>query len=302
MNFKPSPLISIVIPTYNHAKFLDKALVSIINQTYKNWETIIVDNQSIDDTYKVINKYKDSRIKYFKIKNEGIIAKSRNLGIKVSQGEWIAFLDSDDWWTEDKLENCIKNIDKNVDFIYHKLEIVYKKSKFFFQRKKIIGRELYKPILNDLLIGEIKKGNAIGNSSVVVRKSILKRVGGISENKKLVASEDFNTWLKIAKVTENFIYIEKSLGFYLVHDKSSQKRDLSIPHREAVEEFISYFNNKKKLNLEIKLRYMSASYNFLNGKYEKAKKDFLFVLKNGEINLKLKSLLKVILLFLKIIK
>ena len=60
MNFKPSPLISIVIPTYNHAKFLDKALVSIINQTYKNWETIIVDNQSIDDTYKVINKYKDS--------------------------------------------------------------------------------------------------------------------------------------------------------------------------------------------------------------------------------------------------
>ena len=84
-----------------------------------------------------------------------------------------------------------------------------------------------------MLIGEIKKGNAIGNSSVLVRKNILKRIGGISENKKMVASEDFNAWLKIAKITDQFKFIKYCLGYYLVHDKSSQKRDLSIPHREA---------------------------------------------------------------------
>ena len=138
-----------------------------------------------------------------------------------------------------------------------------------------------------MLIGEIKKGNAIGNSSVLVRKNILKRIGGISENKKMVASEDFNAWLKIAKITDQFKFIKYCLGYYLVHDKSSQKRDLSIPHREAVIEFMNIFNNKEKLNLEVKLKYMSGNYNILNKNYDKAKNDFYFVFKNGEINLKL---------------
>ena len=150
-----------------------------------------------------------------------------------------------------------------------------------------------------MLIGEIKKGNAIGNSSVLVRKNILKRIGGISENKKMVASEDFNAWLKIAKITDQFKFIKYCLGYYLVHDKSSQKRDLSIPHREAVIEFMNIFNNKEKLNLEVKLKYMSGNYNILNKNYDKAKNDFYFVFKNGEINLKIRSILKIILNILK---
>lgn len=298
LNIKSNTLVSVVIPTYNHAKFLNKALNSLIKQTYDNWEAIVVDNNSIDNTTNIVKKFNDKRIRYFKFSNNGIIAKSRNFGIKKSRGKWIAFLDSDDWWRKNKLYTCLKNIDRNVDFVYHDLQIKYFNSKKYLNKTKI-GRQLKKPILEDMLIGEIKKGNAIGNSSVVVRKSILRKIGGISENKKLVASEDFNTWLKIAKITEHFKYIDKTLGYYLVHDKSSQKRDLSIPHREAVKEFTSFFNSKQKLNLEIKLRYMSGSYNFLNNNYEKAKNDLLFVIKNGEINLRFKSLIKVIFLFFK---
>ena len=299
MNSYSSPLVSIIIPTYNNAEFLGKALKSVIDQTYSSWEAIVIDNNSTDKTDEVVNKFQDTRIKYFKISNYGIIAKSRNFGINVAKGEWIAFLDSDDWWTEDKLEVCLNNVNENVDFIYHKLEIIYDNSYFFPKQKKFLGRELNKPILNDLLIGEIKKGNAIGNSSVLVRKNILKGIGGISENKKMVASEDFNAWLKIAEITDQFKFIKNCLGYYLVHDKSSQKRDLSIPHREAVIEFMNIFNKKEKLNLEVKLKYMSGNYNILNKNYEKAKNDFYFVFKNGEINLKIRSILKIILNILK---
>jgi glycosyltransferase involved in cell wall biosynthesis len=87
LNLKSPPLISVIIPTYNHANFLGKALESVIQQTYNNWEAIVVDNQSTDETNQIINKYSDPRIQYFKISNNGIIAKSRNLGINNSKGE-----------------------------------------------------------------------------------------------------------------------------------------------------------------------------------------------------------------------
>lgn len=300
MNQNSIPLISIIIPTFNHANFLEKAIESVINQTYVNWEAIVVDNHSTDETYQVIDKFKDPRIQYLKISNGGIIAKSRNLGINVAKGEWIAFLDSDDWWTKDKLEVCLNNIDEKVDFIYHKLEIIYDKSKSFLKRKKVVGRQLNKPILNDLLISEIHKGSAIGNSSVMTRRDMLTRIGGISEKKNLVASEDFNTWLRIAQITNKFKYLNNTLGYYLVHNKSAQNRDLSIPHRESVAQFMNLYNSEQKLNLEVKLKYMSASYNFSNKNFINAKEDLFFVLKNGSINLKLRSLLKIILIVLNI--
>ena len=298
MNTSFIPIVSIVIPTYNHAKFIGKALESVIDQTYKNWEAIVIDNNSTDDTDKVINQYNDPRIKYLKINNDGVIAKSRNLGIKEAKGEWIAFLDSDDWWTKDKLEICLKNIDINVDFIYHDLKIVYDKSRFNFKRKKYIGRQLKKPILHDLLISYITKGTAIGNSSVIIRKNILAKIRGISENKNLVAAEDFNTWARIARITNKFKYLSRKLGYYLIHDASIQKRDLSLAHREAINEFLNLFNYQQKLDLEVKWKYMSGNYNKLINNRTKAKQEFIFVIKNGSIPLKFRSLLKLILIAL----
>ena len=83
--------------------------------------------------------------------------------------------------------------------------------------------------MKNLLHGVIEDGNAIGNSSVLVRRNILIKVGGINENKNMVAAEDFNTWLKIAKVTDKFKYLNKKLGFYLVHDTSAQKKIYLFP-------------------------------------------------------------------------
>ena len=145
----------------------------------------------------------------------------------------------------------------------------------------------------------IEEGNAIGNSSVIVRKQMLTKIGGISENENLVASEDYNTWLRIAKITDKFEYIKKRLGYYLIHEASSQKKDLSIPHKQAVVEFINLLNSKQRLKLEVKLKYMSACYNSSISNHIKAKKDFMFVIKNGSLNFKFRSLMKIIINILK---
>jgi glycosyltransferase involved in cell wall biosynthesis len=283
------PLISIVIPTYNHADYLSKALQSILDQTYKNWEAIVIDNHSTDFTNKVISKYVDPRIKYLKIHNSGVIAKSRNKGILLAKGEWIAFLDSDDWWTSDKLKNCIDYSNNQIDFIYHDLEIVSNKQRFF-RRKITKTHQLKKPILVDLLVS----GNVISNSSVFVRKKVFEKIGFIDESKALVGSEDYNTWLKIANLTDQFLYLPKKLGYYLIHEQSISQKNMSSSYRIATHKFLSVLNSEQKIKLEANIKYLSGRFNYLNLNYKKAQKDLLFVIRYSSLKLKVKSLIMII--------
>ena len=92
------PAVSIVIPTYNHGYFLKKCLQSVIDQTLTDWEAIVINNFSEDNTIDVVNSFHDPRIHLVNFKNNGIIAASRNEGIKISNADLIAFLDSDDSW------------------------------------------------------------------------------------------------------------------------------------------------------------------------------------------------------------
>ena len=117
-----SVLVSVIVPTYNHATHLSRALRSVFKQTYKNWELIVVDNHSTDNTEALVKSFNSSRIKYLKINNHGVIAVSRNAGIEVAEGEWIAFLDSDDFWSEDKIEACLMM--NGADFIYHQVMFI----------------------------------------------------------------------------------------------------------------------------------------------------------------------------------
>ena len=93
-----APLVSVIVPTYNRGWCVERAIKSILSQTYKNFELIVVDNASTDDTVAKIDSFKDTRIRIVEINNDGIVAKSRNRGIRCSKGKYIAFLDSDDVW------------------------------------------------------------------------------------------------------------------------------------------------------------------------------------------------------------
>lgn len=203
---------SVVIPAYNSAWCIRRCLDSVLNQTYKDWEALVIDNYSEDGTFDIINGYKDSRIRGFQIHNNGIIAASRNKGIKEAQGEWICFLDSDDWWTEDKLEKCNK-LTENYDLIYHHLRGITATGERPFRLGFSPKRDVYTQILCD--------GNPISNSSVCVRKSVLWEIGLLSESPSIVGVEDCDCWLRIAAAQKRFGFIPKILGYYWMGDTFS---------------------------------------------------------------------------------
>ena len=204
-----SPLVSIIIPTYNRADDLQRALQSVFDQTFADWEVLVVDNHSTDNTDGVIKFFDDPRVKLFKIHNDGVVAASRNLGLKHAIGEYIAFLDSDDWWLPKKLEESIKYMDKGADVVYHDLYIVKKMGQIFNWRTTR-GRKLASPVFSALMAA----GNALPNSTVVVRKKLLNDINGLSEDKKMVGAEDYDAWLRIAQISERFHRIPQILGFY----------------------------------------------------------------------------------------
>jgi glycosyltransferase involved in cell wall biosynthesis len=291
MNDVANPLVSVVIPAYNHARYLGRALQSVLDQTYTNWETIVIDNHSTDNTDEVMASFTDQRITYLKIHNNGVIAASRNAGIRAAKGQWVAFLDSDDWWTKDKLKVCFGYIDDKVDLVYHDLQIISDQSRRF-RRKVIKSWQVKPPVLIDLLL----KGNAIANSSVVVRKTLLVKIGGINESREMIAAEDYNTWLRVAQLSNQFLYLPRRLGYYLQHNNNISQKDMSLPGRCAVSDFIGLLSDQQKLKLEASFRYTASRFNYSNGNFNKAKKDLLFTLCYGRISLRLCALATIIMM------
>lgn len=110
-------LVSVIMPSWNTAKYIGESIQSVINQTYTNWELIIVDDCSTDNTEEVVSSYKDSRIRFIKNADNVGAAIARNRGLREARGEWIAFLDSDDLWTSDKLEKQLDFMNENGYFL-----------------------------------------------------------------------------------------------------------------------------------------------------------------------------------------
>ena len=106
-------LISIITPTYNCAKFIGVTIESVMKQTYENWEMIIVDDASTDNTEEIVRRYDDKRIKYVKLEKNSGAAIARNKAMKLAQGKYMAFLDSDDIWKENKLEKQINFMEEH---------------------------------------------------------------------------------------------------------------------------------------------------------------------------------------------
>jgi glycosyltransferase involved in cell wall biosynthesis len=288
------PLVSIIIPTFNREKELERAINSVLSQTFTNWEICIIDNNSTDNSIQLINRYNDSRIRVFMIHNNGIIGASRNLGIKKSKGKYLAFLDSDDWWSSRKLEKSIKVLEQgDASLVYHDLYTVNNENqKFFFKKTK--SRKLSKPIFEELLI----YGNTICTSSVVIRKNILTKISGFTEDSRFAAGEDFDAWLTIAESGEIFSKIPKVLGCYWVgQDKTTNsKRTIQILNDLEVK--------FKNIIIEKGLSEKTYSFNFIKAReYAKLnmKAEALMEFKNALLKkpillIKLKILILIIIL------
>jgi len=121
-----APIVSVIIPTYNRAYCIKRTIDSVLNQSFKDFDIFVIDNNSIDNTEEIINAYNNPKIIFKKIENNGIIAASRNKGIFLSRSKYIAFLDSDDWWKPDKLKISIGFLEEGNDLICHQLEQVFR--------------------------------------------------------------------------------------------------------------------------------------------------------------------------------
>jgi glycosyltransferase involved in cell wall biosynthesis len=211
---KDQPLISVVIPTYNHAEFLRIALESVIRQKYSSWEVIVIDNHSNDHTDEIVESFNDSKIRLLKIHNNGVIGASRNYGIHQAKGEWISFMDSDDLWYPTKLATCVEFCKDHKD----KFDVISTDEIMVFtdsDKKRVLNHgPSSKHMYRDMLL----YGNRLSPSATMVRSSFLKEHSvTFSESKDFVTAEDYDFWLQLAWFDAKFLFIEKIEGEYLIH-------------------------------------------------------------------------------------
>lgn len=273
--------VSIIIPTYNRGYCLHRTIQSVIDQTYSNWELLIVDNNSSDDTIEVIQSFNDKRIKLFKIDNKGIIAISRNYGLKMATGDYIAFLDSDDWWLPNKLAKSLKYLNLNADVVYHDMYLVNSFKSYLPFNKILKSRSIKKNAFQELLIN----GNAIVNSSVVLKREIIAQINGFNEDPLIVAAEDYDAWLRLARLTEAFVRIKEPLGYYWNADGVSAQRSQTIINiKRLIQIYEKDFNCQLDGDLPTWMKYSLASSYFKTKQYSKARKHAAQTITETKIN------------------
>src|SRR3990167_692982 len=159
------PLVSVIMPTYNHAQFIGEAIDSVLNQTYKNLELIIIDNYSEDNTEEIVKSFNNQRIKYVKFRNNGVIVASRNVGMKMAKGKYFAFLDSDDLWLPNKLEKQIPLFERDG-----KVGLVYSDIILFNEKGKEKRSFEFKKPHRGNVFPELLLENFINTQTVLIRK------------------------------------------------------------------------------------------------------------------------------------
>jgi glycosyltransferase involved in cell wall biosynthesis len=277
----PTPFISVIIPTYNRGNQLKICLEKLCQQTFKNFEVIVCDDGSTDDTAQIVAEFKAKLdLQYIKDENFGGPARPRNNGLKIAKGEVIAFLDSDDWWYANKLEESIKYIE-DYDVIYHNLD----KYKTLDNPNGLISnRQLGANAVKDLIIN-----GGIPNSSVVIKKAIIDKIGFITEDKNFIAVEDSDYWIRAAQVTNKFYYINKSLGAYWVGD------NISVSHKQ-IDRDTALFNkheyllddSEHKQALQLLALKKARVYHKM-AKFAEAKKEYAISFNSSNLSIKIKS-------------
>ena len=243
------PLLSVVMATYNHANYIEETINSILNQTITDFELIIADDGSTDETSQKIYSFDDSRIKYLKLTHKGLPAPVRNEAIKKSKGNYIAFIDSDDLWLPQKLKKSItpfKN-DKTLGIVTSKEFIIDENSN---RTGEITVKSMNK---NKILDFEtLFFNNIVSSSAAVVKRESLEKVGYFEDSRYFRTVEDSHLWMKIAS-QYNVFFLNEILGCYRIHSKGiSQNREENkinlfnalVDIRKRYPELFMSFSNK----------------------------------------------------------
>jgi glycosyltransferase involved in cell wall biosynthesis len=249
-----SPLISVIIPVYNGEATICKTIQSVLNQTHSNFELLIINDGSTDNTLEVISSVQDSRIQVFSYKNAGQ-GTSRNRGLRQAKGEYVSFIDADDLWTVEKLEDQLTALQQYpeaavayswTDYVNELGEFISHAPQRFYQ-----GNVYTKLLLSDF-IGS--------GSNVLIRKSAILELNGFDQS--LPPAEDWDMWLRLA-AQYPFTVVPKPQILYRVSPHSSSFNVLKMEAaslrviERAITQFPQPINDLKPICLANRYKYLT---------------------------------------------
>ena len=236
------PLVSIIIPLYNAQRYIKETIKSVLNQSYTNWELIIIDDCSTDNSIKVVNTFKNKKIKLIRSEiNFGGPARPRNIGLDNANGDYIAFLDSDDVWLYDKLEKQVEHLfGTNSDIVYTLANTIDTNSNIIgkFNNQNIYNKIKY--FCNDLTISYFS--NYININTVLMKKDLKIK---FREDRYLIAVEDWMFWIEHLYNNKKVVLLKESLINYRIDINSISDRSSDKSYRKVYILYSILFFEKK---------------------------------------------------------
>lgn len=266
------PLVSVIIPTYNRTFFLKKTLKSVLGQTYKNIEVWVIDDGSIGEDNKILCQ--NYKVNYLKIAGSGSPCKPRNEGIKRVKGKFIAFIDDDDLWVDNRIELMVEILETNPDYglVHNYCSLINKDGK---ELNRVVG----KPGTPDVKHGDVSL-RMIGNWTIsdypLIRKEVLDKIGFFNENMK-AAGEDVEYWARAAFFTK-FYYLDLPLSKYRIHDVNNSilNKKLYFDLNKKIKDKLDFYFDNKIID---KYTYKVNVSNLVKDQIKKVKVDFFKSLK-----------------------
>lgn len=262
------PKVSVIITTFNRANYIRQAIESVFNQSYQDFEIIVIDDGSTDNTREILKKY-NNKIRYLFQENRGL-AYSRKLGASLSKGNYIAFLDSDDVWLPEKLKIQVDTLDKDPE-----LALVCSESYVINDSGEIVGHLKRTSRDKESYINLFER-DFILTLTVIVRRQCYNDIGGFDET--LLGVDDYDCWLRLASKYK-FKYLDFPLSKYRIHEHNMSK-NLEIMLKEEIKIFkkgeikkdINFFKRRVRIS---KLYYLLAEHCYTKQNYANAEAYYL---------------------------
>ena len=313
-----NPLVSLIMPLYNHEKYIKKSINTILNQSYKKIELIIIDDGSTDKSAEIVKNFKDKRIKYFYQKNRGVkeLNKTINKGFKLSSGSLITMVTSDDFWPKNRLKKQIgffKN--DNIDLVFGNMAIVDENGKLITYKKPDIP-DNFNSLEKKIKIKNYFYTNYIPQPTTLIRAKALKKINGYIQ-KKYMYAEDYPTQLNLMMNGE-ILYIDQNFSYYRLHENQMTNLHLekmvlsdirylneyyrSLSLKKRINTGINNFNELKRiLDTKLKQTYLYIGFKLcLLKNYQKGKIYLFKAFYYGNFFTKLKSTIILFFVFLNI--
>lgn len=280
-------MISVIIPVYNREKTIKRAVESVLEQTYKNIEIIIVDDHSTDNSINIIHKLNDKRIKIFRLNENKGACYARNYGVKQAHGQYIAFQDSDDFWFPEKLEEQIKCLqEQKKDLVFCRMNTYNEKNTFLHLTPAIYENKCI--TYNDLIYG-----NLVSTQTILCKKEIFQNNQFDNSIKRF---QDWDFVLQVAKQYQIYFLAETLVNQYIQRDSISNKENILNSLDIILSKNKEILNNKNAYSCFLLIQ---GSFQYLGSEKKVALKNFI---KSFKYNPTINAFIRIFLWFTPFLK